>query len=94
MLKVRVGGSFAFCALSRYVNAQGLTAVVWRELRRLAHHLLATRDLPLVFTRICDGARLEAIVDSAQNNGGTPERRSLGGCALRTGGTARPSRGR
>ena len=83
VLKVRVGGSFAFCALSRYVSAQGLTAVVWRELRRLAHHLLATRDLPLVFTKMGDGARLEAIVDSAQNNGGIHERRSFGGYALR-----------
>ncbi len=52
VLKARVGGSFAFCALSRCVNAQGLTAVVWRELRRLAHHRLATRDLPLVTTRM------------------------------------------
>ena len=85
VLKVRVGDSFAFCALSRYVNAKGLTAVVWRELRRMAHHLLATQDIPLTFTRIGDGARLEAIVDSAQNNGGMPERRSFGGYALRIG---------
>ena len=79
VLKVRVGGSLAFCALSRYVNAKGLTAVVWRELLRLAHHLIATRDLPLVFSRIGPGARLEAVVDSAQNNGGMLERRALSG---------------
>jgi hypothetical protein len=85
VLKVRVGAGFAFCALSRYVNAQRLTAVVWRELRRLAHHLLATRDLPLVFTEVGDGACLKAAVDSAQNNGGMPERRSFGGYILRLG---------
>jgi hypothetical protein len=89
-LKVRVGGSLAFCALSRYVNAKGLTAVVWRELLRLAHHLLATRDLPLVFTRIGTGARLEAVVDLAQNNGGMLERRSFGGYTMRMGHPERP----
>jgi hypothetical protein len=85
VLKVRVGGSLAFCALSRYVNDKGLTMVVWRELLRLAHHLLATRDIPLVFSQIGRGACLEAIVDSAQNNGGLYERRSFGGYALRLG---------
>ncbi len=55
VLKISVGGGFTFCALSRNVNAQGPTTVVWRELMRLVHHHLAKRYLPLVFSKIGDG---------------------------------------
>jgi hypothetical protein len=64
--------------LARFVNERRFTRNAWREIRRLAAYLIATRDIGLTLSRT-EGA-LTAFVDSSLNNG--PDGRSYGGFAL------------
>ena len=69
---------FAFKVLARFVNERRLTSYAWREIRRMAAYLVATRDTGLILSRT--GGALTAYVDSSLNNG--PDGRSYGGFAL------------
>ena len=74
-------GSFAFGTLARYTNESKLTKNVWLELLRFAHHLVSVSHIPLVFTKIGEGGRLEALADSSMASP-EPDSRSPGGLAL------------
>jgi len=77
-------GLFAFSTLSRYVNERRMTKNVWRKLLRFAYHVASAVDVPLVFTEIGTGARIEAWADSSM---ALPEAlcRAPGGYLIRLG---------
>jgi hypothetical protein len=77
-------GAFAFGTLARYTNESKLTRNVWLELLRFAHHLVSVADIPLVFTKIGEGGRLEAWADSSMASP-EPNSRSPGGYLIRLG---------
>jgi hypothetical protein len=61
-----------------------MTKNVWRELLRFAYHVVSAADVPLVFTAIGAGARIEAWADSSM---ALPEAlcRAPGGYLIRLG---------
>ena len=77
---VRFDVLLSFCVLSRHVSAERLTAVAWRELLRMAHYLVATRDLALTLRKVPASCQLHGWVDSALGN--DVDGRSFGGFYL------------
>ena len=73
---------FAFGTLARYMNEDRLTRKVWLEVLRFGHHLVSVSDVPLIFTRIGHGARLEAYADSSMPSA-EPGCRAPGGYLIR-----------
>ena len=77
-------GLFAFSTLARYMSEGRLTHNVWLEVIRFGHHLVSVGDMPLTFTRIGKGARIEAYADSSMASP-EPGCRSPGGYLIRLG---------
>ena len=77
-------GLYTFGTLARYMNSTHLTLNVWVETLRFGHHLVKFADTPLVFTRIGEGARIEAYADSSMASP-EPGSRSPGGYLIRLG---------
>ena len=80
--KVRASAHFAFIGIAGHVNEAKFTKVVWHEVLRLGHFLVATKHRALVFRPIGAGAYVEAYADSSNAPPGDM-RRSPGGYLLR-----------
>jgi len=66
--------------LSRHVSEDRLTSYVFRELLRLAHYLVRTREVPLVIRAVPEGTQIRAWFDSSLAN--SPDGLSWGGCCV------------
>ena len=77
-------GSYTFGTLARYMSEERLTKYVWLEVLRFAYHLVSVGDIPLVFTKIGEGARIEAWADSSMASPGAGGR-APGGFIVRLG---------